>query len=102
MMADAQEVLQSTTVDDSHENTYLYSDGVVEVPDGLCGGPLAYVMGAPLILTGPNYTPAADYMAEIGIESGIALGGTGALSEDVVRNIFAMSATDKIVDKKYN
>ncbi len=71
-------------------------------PDGLCGGPLAYTMNAPLILTGSKSTPAADYMKANDITSGIALGGTGALSDDVVRNVYAMKASDEIKNQKYN
>lgn len=58
-------------------------------PDGLCGGPLAYSMDAPLILTMTKYeAAAAAYTEESGIERGIVLGGTGLISDDAVRNIF--------------
>lgn len=51
-------------------------------PDGLCGGPLGYSMGAPLLLTFERFeAPIADYVLGEGIEKGIILGGTGAVSE---------------------
>lgn len=71
-------------------------------PDGLCGGPLAYTMGAPLILTGDKYQPAAAYISENEILKGVALGGTGALKDNIVRAVFAVDETDDIVYKKYN
>ena len=72
-------------------------------PDGLCGGPLAYNMRAPLILTGsnmankPNETKqkagasvASDYVKNNGIKTGIVLGGEAVLSDVTVRTIFGM------------
>ena len=56
-------------------------------PDGLCGGPLAISMGAPMILTSnDNYTPADAYIE--GITSGVVTGGTGRISDETVWNIF--------------
>ena len=58
-------------------------------PDGLCGGPLAAAMNAPLILTADGKTEtAAGYMAENGIASGFVLGGTGAILDDSVKEVF--------------
>lgn len=58
-------------------------------PDGLSGGPLACSMGAPLLLTNTGYENlAAEYLMEKGIKTGIVLGGTAAVSDAVVRNIF--------------
>ena len=51
-------------------------------PDGLCGGPLAFTMGAPLILTAENNeSAAADYVAQQGITQGVVLGGTASVSD---------------------
>jgi putative cell wall-binding protein len=61
-------------------------------PDGLCGGPLAYAMKAPLLLVNANKeADAADYVAVNSIRKGIILGGTAAVSEDVVRVVFDIS-----------
>ena len=64
-------------------------------PDGLCGGPLAYALGAPLILT-DNYDPAtADAYVE-GISAGIVVGGSGLISDDSARAIFDLAANAPI------
>lgn len=56
-------------------------------PDGLCGGPLAISMGAPMILTSnDNYVPADAYIE--GITSGVVTGGTGRISDETVWSIF--------------
>ena len=61
-------------------------------PDGLCGGPLAHAMKAPLLLVNANKeADAADYVAVNSIRKGIILGGTAAVSEDVVRVVFDIS-----------
>ena len=60
-------------------------------PDGLCGGPLAAAMDAPLILTADGKTEAAaDYMKCNGLASGFVLGGTGALSDQTVLDVFGL------------
>ena len=69
-------------------------------PDGLCGGPLAAAMNAPLILTTDGKTAAAEsYVAAEGIISGIVLGGTGALADESVVEVFALESTDEIIVK---
>ncbi|MBQ8858036.1 MAG: glycoside hydrolase N-terminal domain-containing protein [Lachnospiraceae bacterium] len=69
-------------------------------PDGLCGGPLAAAMDAPLILTADGKTDAAvDYMAENAIASGFVLGGTGALADESVVDVFALESADEIILK---
>ena len=67
-------------------------------PDGLCGGPLAAAMNAPLILTADGKTDAAAaYMADNAIASGYVLGGAGALADDSVVNVFALESADEII-----
>ena len=56
-------------------------------PDGLCGGPLAYALGAPLILTDTKHPDAADAYVE-NIVTGIIVGGSSLISDDAARNIF--------------
>ena len=58
-------------------------------PDGLCGGPLAAAMNAPLILTADGKSEAAQsYLQQKAIETGIVLGGTEALGEETITQIF--------------
>ena len=69
-------------------------------PDGLSGGPLAYALKAPLILTDSNKSAAAvNYATGAGIKRGYALGGPGLISDKVVKNIFSMKAADVIAVK---
>lgn len=70
-------------------------------PDGLSGGPLAYLEGMPLILTGANMDKkpnksaeksaasfAMEYALEHEIFSGIVLGGLAVLSDYTVSLVF--------------
>ena len=69
-------------------------------PDGLCGGPLAAAMNAPLILTADGKTAEAEsYVAAEGIASGFVLGGDAALADDSVVDIFALESAEKIILK---
>ena len=69
-------------------------------PDGLSGGPLAYVLNAPLILTDSKKpTAAVTYATGAGIKSGYVLGGTGLISDKVVKNIFSMASGEEITVK---
>ena len=68
-------------------------------PDGLCGGPLANQIKSPLILTRDNDADAtASYMKSKGIKTGYVLGGTSVLSDSLVRKLYAMRSSDKIID----
>ena len=61
-------------------------------PDGLCGGPLAYALGAPLLLTNAGQEAvAAEYVAENGITKGLILGGTAVISEATVDAVFGLA-----------
>lgn len=67
--------------------TYFEDPGLVlaaysrNFPDG----PLAYALGAPLLLTNAGQEAvAAEYVAENGITKGLILGGTAAISEATV------------------
>ena len=61
-------------------------------PDGLCGGPLAASINAPIILTKTgNEKAAAQFTVTHGIFGGYILGGTGLISEDSSRQIFYTS-----------
>ena len=57
-------------------------------PDGLCGGPLAYAVGAPLILTKDGKSEAPAYTKANDIASGYVLGGSGLISDGFAQTIF--------------
>ena len=57
-------------------------------PDGLSAGPLAYSVGAPLILTkNGKQAPAVQYAAETDIGYGLVLGGPGLIPDKVANAI---------------
>ena len=59
-------------------------------PDGLCGGPLANLLGAPLLLVNAGQESAASaYVSENGITTTLVLGGTSAVSDHTVHTVFA-------------
>ena len=68
-------------------------------PDGLCGGPLAYNLESPIILTNTSNGSAygKKYVSDNGIMNGLALGGTNAVSDAVIRDTFKKNADDVIV-----
>ena len=60
-------------------------------PDGLCGGPLAYVMGVPMILVNVNNEAACEgYVTENAIVKAYVLGGTASIADETVRNALAL------------
>ncbi len=66
-------------------------------PDGLCAGPLAATINAPLILTATgDEAQAAAYAKEEGIKRGMVLGGPALINDKAVKKIFSMSSGDKI------
>ena len=74
--------------EDPQSVVLAYSHGF---PDGLCGGPLALSMGAPMILTSNDGYEVADWYVH-GIHTGAVTGGTGRISDETVRNIFELEA----------
>lgn len=61
-----------------------------DFPDGLCGGPLAYNLGAPLLLVNEGTESyAAEYVKANGIEAGIVFGGTATISDKTAIAVFA-------------
>ena len=69
-----------------------------DFPDGLCAGPLAIALKAPLILTADGKTDAADAYIE-NITSGVVTGGEARISDDSVREIFEL-AEDAVIEVK--
>ena len=66
-------------------------------PDGLCGGPLAYSLSAPLILTeNGKEADAIAYTSIRSIKDGAVLGGAGLVSDKTVRNIFGLDSKTEI------
>ncbi len=64
-------------------------------PDGLCGGPLALSMDAPLVLTRPGKeNTAKTYMLKKSIENGAVLGGASLIDDATAMDIFS---ADKVV-----
>lgn len=60
-----------------------------DFPDGLCGGPLAYALGCPMILTANERSGYAEsYAGDHGIGSGYILGGPVLISDKTVLKIF--------------
>ena len=64
-------------------------------PDGLCGGPLAYTVGAPLILTKDGKAEAPNYTTGNNITSGYVLGGDGLIGDGFAKTIFQVTEIHK-------
>ena len=70
----------------------------LDFPDGLCGGPLAYNLNAPLLLTNNSRCAvAAEYVQ--GAETGIVTGAANRIGDEAVRTIYAMTEDDEICVK---
>ena len=68
-----------------------------DFPDGLCGGPLAAAMKAPLILTMYNYEDrAAEYVQDKKIQNGITLGGEKLIPGSSILRIFVESGENQL------
>ncbi len=60
-------------------------------PDGLCGGPVAYAAGVPLLLTRAGAESiAAEYIQAENIQAGAVLGGTAAVSHATAEKVFGL------------
>ena len=68
-----------------------------DFPDGLCGGPLAQMLKAPVILTRPDKASIArEYLQSQGITDGVVLGGTARIDDDTVRKLYGLSSSSPI------
>ena len=68
-------------------------------PDGLAGGVLANVMGAPLLLTNSGKEEIANaYIVENGIEGGYVLGGSAVIADETAKAVFGLSEEAVIKD----
>ena len=69
-------------------------------PDGLCGGPLAYAMGAPLLLVNAGKEDVSNaYITENDIINGYVLGGTLVITDETARAVFGL-AEDAVIEMK--
>ena len=69
----------------------------INYPDGLCGGPLAYIKKAPLILTvGGRESVAMEYTAPCGITRGYVLGGPTLISDASAAKIFSLAEGEQL------
>lgn len=85
-----EETSRKFAVDFCSESTGAALTNSQNFPDGLCGGPLAYQLGIPLLLVNQGaYDPAIDYIkSRDSVTVGILFGGTAAVNEGPARNIF--------------
>ena len=64
-------------------------------PDGLCGGPFAMAMDAPLILVSASkQAGAVEYIESNSIKAGAVLGGSGVVGDEVAMNLFDTNSID--------
>lgn len=63
-----------------------------QFPDALVGGPLATLLGAPILLTQPDSLPpaVAAEITRLGATSAIVLGGTGAIGDGVIDDLVGL------------
>lgn len=68
----------------SEAHTVILASGA-NYPDALAGGPLAYILNAPMLLTNPSSLSKGtqDEILRLGAEKVIILGSTGAVSQSV-------------------
>ena len=60
-------------------------------PDGLCAGPLAYLMKAPMLLaTSDSTSQARLYVNKVDVKQGYVIGGEAAIDDAGVRAIFSL------------
>ena len=68
-------------------------------PDGLCAGPLAYGLNAPVILTATGRTDAAvEYITNSKVVKGVVCGGSGLISNSDIRKIYDLDDKISITD----
>ena len=69
-------------------------------PDGLCAGPLAYALGAPLLLTSAGQeTVTAEYIEDNNIPGGYIMGGSAALTDATAKRCFGITSEEAIPSK---
>ena len=87
----------SVFFENAEKAVLAYSDAF---PDGLCAGPLAHALDAPILLVkSGREAPAMVYTAQKGIAEGYVTGGTGRIPDDSVRLIFYLTDEDRIATR---
>ncbi len=84
---------------------YFFDEPVMAVaaygynfPDGLCAGPLAYMMGAPLLLTADgDEVYAASYTEHHGVTMGVAMGGAPLIGDETLVKIFNLRSVEDVL-----
>lgn len=78
-----------------HQSYYVLLAYGKNFPDGLAGGPLAYLLQAPLLLVDDkNYLDAERFVLKNGCRFGVALGGPAIISDETVVRIMMKSDLD--------
>ena len=86
-----------TFVDDPEVAVLAYAKNF---PDGLCGGSLAMVLNAPLILTANGKEDVAvEYTEDKGIGHGFVLGGSILISNNTTKNVFHLDSLTSIIEE---
>ena len=88
------------------EKYYPTAEGVFVVlgtkyPDGLCAGPLAYLVKAPMLMaTSTNTRQAQTYVDAVKPQAAIVFGGATGIDDSAARKIFRLDETDEIIEFK--
>ena len=77
------EIAKTFFGEDAEKVTMAYGENF---PDGLCGGPLAAEIGAPVLLVKENGTDKAAAYA-VNAASGYVFGGTGVIADETVKAV---------------
>ena len=73
-----------------------------DYPDGLCGGPLGALRGAPIVLTRAGQEKAArDYASVHRIQAGVVLGGPKIISDEMARSILGLDESVEVTEMFY-
>ena len=68
-------------------------------PDGLCAGPLAYSLKAPVILTATGKTEAAEkYVQGVKVVKGVVCGGSSLIANSDIRKIYNLDDKISVTD----
>ena len=66
-------------------------------PDGLCGGPMAKALKAPVLLADDhNHVNAQKYSGSCLLKNGYVLGGSARFSDETVREVYSLSVNTPI------
>ena len=90
-------VIGETFFSNAEKAVLAYSD---DYPDGLCAGPLAHALNAPILLTKEGKESAAGtYCSAHSIHSGYIVGGDARIPDASARDIFYVSEDTPVTKK---